>query len=202
MNQPDRTAAVQDRRARYAAAMDAVTGGTCPMDLIEAVMAVADAELMQAQAEAHQYRTALQGAARRAAAQSPADRSAVYAEVAEIVRCMAPEHPKNASWVQDCHHIADRIDEAAEAAGYSQALATPPSAEASEYIRERLARRLGGERPAQDEAPEICGAEPPNDGTWGDCWCTLPPGHDGEHRCQPCTDRHGAPGWSSSEPSA
>ncbi|MCX5000904.1 hypothetical protein [Streptomyces longwoodensis] len=21
------------------------------------------------------------------------------------------------------------------------------------------------------------------------------PGHDDEHRCQPCTDRHGAPGW-------
>lgn len=40
-----------------------------------------------------------------------------------------------------------------------------------------------------------CGAEPPADGTWGDCWCTLTPGHAGEHRCQLCTDRHGAPGW-------
>ncbi|MET8571853.1 hypothetical protein [Streptomyces sp. NPDC004783] len=50
---------------------------------------------------------------------------------------------------------------------------------------------------------DCCGAEPPRtvvgeDGrewTPGDCWCTLPPGHAGEHRCQPCTDRHGAPGW-------
>lgn len=48
-----------------------------------------------------------------------------------------------------------------------------------------------------------CDAEPPPtlvnaDGQeWqtGDCWCTRPPGHDGEHRCQPCSDRHGAPGW-------
>lgn len=45
-------------------------------------------------------------------------------------------------------------------------------------------------------ANDCCCAEPPADGTWGDCWCTLPPGHDGEHQCQPCTDRHGAPGWS------
>lgn len=56
-----------DRWARYAAAMDAVTGGTAPAKLVDAVIAVADAELMQAQAEAHQYRTALQGVARRAA---------------------------------------------------------------------------------------------------------------------------------------
>jgi hypothetical protein len=50
---------------------------------------------------------------------------------------------------------------------------------------------------------DCCGAEPPRtivgeDGrewTPGDCWCTLPPGHTGEHRCQLCTDRHGAPGW-------
>ncbi len=41
----------------------------------------------------------------------------------------------------------------------------------------------------------ICGAEPPDDGQWGDCWCTLPPGHECEHRCEPCTDRHGAPDW-------
>jgi hypothetical protein len=48
---------------------------------------------------------------------------------------------------------------------------------------------------------DCCGAEPPQDGTWGDCWCTLPPDHDGEHRCQPCTTRHGAPGWTD-EPAA
>ncbi|WP_033307372.1 hypothetical protein RFN58_07030 [Streptomyces iakyrus] len=42
----------------------------------------------------------------------PVSRADVYGEVAELVRSMAPEHPRNAAWVQDCHHIADRIDEA------------------------------------------------------------------------------------------
>jgi hypothetical protein len=51
--------------------------------------------------------------------------------------------------------------------------------------------------------PEVCGAEPPReiigpDGrswTFGDCWCTRKPHRTGEHRCQPCADRHGAPAW-------
>ncbi|MCM1974609.1 hypothetical protein [Streptomyces sp. G1] len=42
---------------------------------------------------------------------------------------------------------------------------------------------------------EGCGAEPP-DGWPGDCWCTLAAGHDGTHRCEPCSTRHDAPGWS------
>lgn len=42
---------------------------------------------------------------------------------------------------------------------------------------------------------DCCGAEPPTADWVGDCWCTLPPGHEGEHRCQTCTDRHGAPSW-------
>ncbi|MFF0736839.1 hypothetical protein ACFYVK_35160 [Streptomyces chartreusis] len=56
-------------------------------------------------------------------------------------------------------------------------------------------------RAADEEQGETdcCGDEPPADGTWGDCWCTLPPGHDGQHQCQPCTDRHGAPGWTDTE---
>lgn len=41
----------------------------------------------------------------------------------------------------------------------------------------------------------ICGANVPEDGVWGDCWCTMPPGHDGDCFCGPCTERHGAPGW-------
>lgn len=52
-----------------------------------------------------------------------------------------------------------------------------------------------------------CGADPPAepgqeitlpDGTkfaWGDCDCTKPSGHDGDHECEPCTKRHGAPTW-------
>lgn len=49
-----------------------------------------------------------------------------------------------------------------------------------------------------DEA--MCGAEPPlradHPGTqWGDCWCTLLPDHEGDHRCEPCAHRHGAPSW-------
>ncbi|HEX8808174.1 MAG TPA: hypothetical protein VF760_04175 [Xanthobacteraceae bacterium] len=45
----------------------------------------------------------------------------------------------------------------------------------------------------------ICGAPPPDNQGFGDCWCTLPPDHDGQHHCQPCTDRHGAPGWDDDE---
>lgn len=35
-------------------------------------------------------------------------------------------------------------------------------------------------------------------GRWesGDCWCTLPKGHEGKHVCEPCNKRHGMPGWS------
>ena len=40
-----------ERRKRYAAAMDDVTGGCCPVDLIDAVMAVADAELTELRAQ-------------------------------------------------------------------------------------------------------------------------------------------------------
>lgn len=47
---------------------------------------------------------------------------------------------------------------------------------------------------------EGCGAEPP-DGWPGDCWCTLAAGHEGLHRCGPCSTRHDAPGWSH-EPAA
>jgi hypothetical protein len=63
-------------------------------------------------------------------------------------------------------------------------------------------RRMAGEAdvPGQttDETTgDCCGAEPPAAADWvGDCWCTLPPGHSGDHRCQPCADRHGAPDWS------
>ena len=50
-----------------------------------------------------------------------------------------------------------------------------------------------------DTEPPICGAEPPAD--WvGDCWCTLQPGHTGPHHCEPCTEKHGAPGWDDPQP--
>jgi hypothetical protein len=42
-----------------------------------------------------------------------------------------------------------------------------------------------------------CLAEPPQDGMWGDCWCTLPAKHAGPHYCVPCTDRFDTPGWES-----
>ncbi|WP_326779684.1 hypothetical protein OG481_01985 [Streptomyces longwoodensis] len=69
---------------------------------------------------------------------------------------------------------------------------------ALEYRGLILAALMAGETQPETTASadqDCCGAEPPTTGTWGDCWCTLPPGHDGEHRCQPCTDRHGAPSW-------
>jgi hypothetical protein len=51
-----------------------------------------------------------------------------------------------------------------------------------------------GDTPLVHE-PEGCGAEPP-EGWPGDCWCTLTAGHEGPHRCEPCSNRHDAPGWS------
>jgi len=47
---------------------------------------------------------------------------------------------------------------------------------------------------------DMCGAEPPQraddpDSPWGDCWCTKPGDHEGDHACEPCTKRHGAPSW-------
>lgn len=59
-----------------------------------------------------------------------------------------------------------------------------------------------GEGPMVEET-ECCNALPPErfideaGREWlaGDCWCTLTAGHVGEHRCQPCADRVGAPGW-------
>jgi hypothetical protein len=60
--------------------------------------------------------------------------------------------------------------------------------------------RTKGHAVCMDGEEECCGAEPPSraddpNSQWGDCWCTLRPGHDSEHRCEPCTERHGAPGW-------
>lgn len=40
-----------------------------------------------------------------------------------------------------------------------------------------------------------CWVPAPEDGPWGDCWCTLPAGHDGQHQREPCTERVDAPSW-------
>ncbi|MEU5477503.1 hypothetical protein [Streptomyces mirabilis] len=53
------------------------------------------AELRRAQAEAHQYRTALQGVARAAAVPSaPADRAAILREAADALVAVAGQHPE------------------------------------------------------------------------------------------------------------
>ncbi|MFM9635917.1 hypothetical protein [Streptomyces turgidiscabies] len=81
-----------ERRARYAAAIHATDGWVLDdgQHMIDAVIAVADAEqadlrrsLTQAQAEAHQYRTALRGVARRTAGHSLDDRAALRDRIAE-----------------------------------------------------------------------------------------------------------------------
>lgn len=112
--------------------------------------------------------------------------------------------------------LMERFQRKAEEAVY---VATPcdpmnPCEDGGEpcHIHERLMAHAEGDHelcePDCGTAPEatavddepFCGAEPPTraddpNGQWGDCWCTLPPGHAGEHRCEPCTERHGAPGW-------
>lgn len=64
---------------------------------------------------------------------------------------------------------------------------------------------LGTSEPSMEDlctgtSEAMCGAEPPlradhPDTQWGDCWCTLLPDHEGDHSCEPCTKRHGAPPW-------
>lgn len=62
----------------------------------------------------------------------------------------------------------------------------------------------GGEPPVEllttGTDHDMCNAEPPqraddDASSWGDCWCTKPEGHEGDHACEPCTARHGAPTW-------
>lgn len=47
------------------------------------------------------------------------------------------------------------------------------------------------------EQDGVCGSEPPRGEQWGDCWCTLPPGHPEDQLCicEICAARSGAPGW-------
>lgn len=59
----------------------------------------------------------------------------------------------------------------------------------------------------EDSDTPVCMATPPGkpgeevtlpDGrtyVWGDCDCTRPRGHEGDHACEPCTQRYGAPSW-------
>jgi hypothetical protein len=51
LSEANRAQTPTTRWQRYAAAMDAVTGGTCPADLVSAVIAVADAEQADTEAE-------------------------------------------------------------------------------------------------------------------------------------------------------
>lgn len=58
-----------------------------------------------------------------------------------------------------------------------------------------------------DTQDDVCGSGPPevlvdtqgNVWTPGDCWCTLPPRHDGQCLCEVCTARYNTPGWPSPE---
>jgi hypothetical protein len=62
-------------------------------------------------------------------------------------------------------------------------------------------------KPVADLTTEYCYAAPPGgagaqwtgpnntSGNWGDCDCTKPLGHEGDHACEPCIERSGAPSW-------
>jgi len=52
------------------------------------------------------------------------------------------------------------------------------------------------QEPCGDYPPEIVRDDEGREWETGDCWCTLPKGHEGKHFCGPCTKRHGMPGWS------
>jgi hypothetical protein len=152
-----------------------------------------------------------------------ADRAAVLREAADIAYRIArrlndQHHDERAHGAWDVENtLRAELRRLADETQQQPETRRCPSHEPLANIQ--CAKSNGHEGPHSDRAgriwypapveEECCGAEPPSSMTdengreWtpGDCWCTLPPGHDGEHRCQPCTDRHGAPGWTD-EPAA
>lgn len=126
--------------------------------------------------------------------QPPADRATEWREAARFLRRTPRDSPDLAGALRGARLIEDE-------------LRRQQCPEREPLIGVQCSKQSGHEgahsdRPGQiwepapdDETNDVCDAEPPSDGQWGDCWCTLRPGHDGDHRCQPCTDRHGAPGW-------
>jgi hypothetical protein len=138
----------------------------------------------------------------------PADRAAVYREAADRLAAMYsdddPAVENLRQWADDeneqaeaeggCAHCGSSDHSWDECRAYTAAVADaqqePP------VHGESVAHPAGYQPDGRDTwGGDCCGAEPTDKGWIGDCWCTLQPGHAGEHRCQPCTDRHGAPGW-------
>jgi hypothetical protein len=111
-----------------------------------------------------------------APASTPTDRAAILREAADHLETLDPVEAALAgqhAWADAAAELRRRADAASGPGGVA-----------------------GETQQAETKAePEFCGAEPLDTGWVGDCWCTLPPGHSGDHQCQPCTDRHGAPGW-------
>lgn len=124
--------------------------------------------------------------------------------MAELRRVAAEQPPAPREWCKcrSCwgwfveEHPGEDLDELGKDLGWWSGLPEHRDAPAGVSVPRRVAAE---EQPTQTRIVEVdnecCGSQPPADGQWGDCWCTLPPGHDGEHQCQPCTDRNGAPGW-------
>ncbi|MFG3585062.1 hypothetical protein [Streptomyces sp. NPDC047990] len=114
------------RRDRYAAAMAKRDGDTWPTAYendeadyrrrADAAMAVADTELARAQAEAHQYRTALQGVARAAASPSvPADQTALRDRYAAAIREFFGDLPYVAVLLERCTDAVMAVADAEQA---------------------------------------------------------------------------------------
>jgi len=190
--------------------------------LADAVMAVVEAEQ---HVVAHNAAAADSHAeeALRIAERAEAERDAAYRERAQLLALLAAHYPavlapapdvEEPGWQilyldlagrQCSWHIAPA--DAAVVATVPQVDADDPRAawdgHSTEEKYRRIAERIGEmwrqravDALGNDEA--ICGdprPEPPEN----DCWCTLPPGHGGEHQCGPCTERHGAPGWADEE---
>jgi len=100
----------------------------------------------------------------------------------------------------------EQLDEAAE----TIAARTVEINRLTEELRRVAAESAPATGHDDSETGDCCGALPPDlfideaGREWhaGDCWCTLAPGHSDQHRCQPCTDRVGAPGWTDGPPAA
>lgn len=153
-----------------------------------------------------------QAAAVLAVLPASVDRAAALREAADAVDSGKQSFPETirsgASWAaRMLRRMADETQPEAEpgTCGHRSTDGHPCNEPPGHLGYHRNARQGGnewtswvGDGPVIEET-ECCGAEPP-DGWPGDCWCTLPPDHDGGHRCEPCSNRHDAPGWTDEPP--
>ncbi len=112
-------------------------------------------------------------------------------------------------------YLSERAKADYAARTYDEKISAPMSPASARALAEKLADGTVARRtiklPKGLVGETWCGAEPPGglgadwtapdgtQGTWGDCDCTKAVDHDGDHACEPCVRRFGAPSWPQKE---